>query len=360
MQEGRPRREFLKKAALLAGGAAAAGTGVGYILNDMQEGQKRTESAPSVRQSLGEENPDEEWLEEQFKKVETLDIEGHPLRIIDINPREAKSEVPVLIEGGYATYSPLHNKVNILEMARQKRRTLFIDEPRGIERKDKKQTPEEIEEFFLRQTEAILAALDKKDVREAAIVGHSEGCMSAAVAAYLYPDRIRNLVLFNPGGMIGDDSFVALCYRFLTEGLNELKRKKELMSPAAREQAKEGGEGFKKYLLEDKTASVNELRAMAKQQIRSLLKQAKRNGVGISIVHGVDDKVFPMKRMQKQAARTPAEKERGDDLIVDGFYSVKGGHGEFVMDPERWTQIADIALTALENKQRARATIDER
>ena len=310
----------------------------------MREGQKYTEST-SIPSS-------EEWLEEQFKKVETLDIDGRTLRVLDINPLDAKTEVPVIIAGGYGTYSPLHNKVNIMEMVRQKRRTLFIDEPRGIERSDKKRTPEEIEEFFLRQTEAMLAALDKKEIPEAAIVGHSEGCMSATVAAYLYPERIRHLVLFNPGGMIGDDSFVKLCYRFLTEGLNEMKREKNKMSPVAQQQAKKGGEGFKKYLLEDKAASISELRAMAKQQIRALLKQAHDNGVLISVIHGINDKVFPMKRIQKHVSRTSTEKEQGENLIVDGFYSVKGGHGEFVMNPERWTQVADTALTALEEKQK--------
>ncbi len=308
------------------------------------------ESFSSLKKSGGE-NENEAWLEEQFKNVETLDIEGHPLRIIDINPREAKSDVPVIIAPSYGSYSPDGKKVNILEMARQNRRTLYVDEPRGIDRNNEKENGAEIEEFFLRQTEALIAALDAKEIAMADVVATSEGCMYAAVVAALYPERIRNLVLVDPGGMIGDDSFVKLCYRFITEGANEIRRDKKAMSPEARKQARGGDSGFVKYLTEDIKMSIQELRSMAKQQIRSLLKQAHKNGVGISIIHGVNDKVFPMKRVQEQTSRTAEEKELGEDLMVDGFYSVKGGHGEFLFDPERFTRIADEALTALEKKR---------
>lgn len=251
-----------------------------------------------------------------------------------------------MIEGGYGTSSPLHNKVNIMEMVRQGRRTLFVDEPRGIERADSKKNPDGIEEFFLRQAEALFATLDTKGIPKTDVVGHSEGCMVAVVAASLYPERFRSLVLFNPGGMIGDDSFVKLCYRFIVkENWAEFKRKRE-KSPAAQQQVTDGMRGFQKYLFDEKAASVSELRAMAKTQIRALLKKAHENGVLISIIHGADDEVYPMERIVGQTSRAAPD----EDLIVDGFYSVKGGHGEFVMDPERWTQIADAALTALEAK----------
>ena len=304
------------------------------------------ESAPSFKQSSGEKNANEEWLEEQFKNVETLDIEGTPVRVLDINPQNPKSEIPVVLGPGYGASSPSHVKVNILEMVRQKRRTLYIDEPRGINLNAGKEMPPEIEEFLLRQTEALMAALDKKEIEKIDAVATSEGCMPIVVAAALYPERFRNLVLVDPAGMIGDDSFAKLAYRFLTEGLNEIKRKKDGMSPEAQQQAKEGFSGFQKYLKEDLKTSADEVRTMAKTQIRNLLKSAHEKGVGISIIHGVDDKVFPMDRVQEQTSRATPE----EDLIVDGFYSVKGAHGEFLIDPERFTRIADEALTALEKK----------
>ena len=308
------------------------------------------ESIPSLP-TVEQKNTDEAWLEDQFKNIETLNIDGHPLRVLDISPQEAKSETPVVLAPSYGSFSPLGKKVNISEMVRQKRRVLFVDEPRGIARKDDKEKPAEIEEFFLRQTEALLAVLDEKGIGKADVVGHSEGCIYAVVAASLYPERFRNIVLFNPGGMIGDDTFVKLGYRFLTDGvaslikMNKRKRKGEI-SLAAQEQMKEGDAGFIKYLDAEKVNSLNEVRAMAKAQIRNLLKQAHEKGVGISIVHGVDDSVFPMKRVLEQVSRANPE----EDLIVDGFYSVKGRHGEFLMDPEKYTQVADIALTALEER----------
>lgn len=151
-----------------------------------------------------------------------------------------------------------------------------------------------------------------------------------------------------------------LGYRFLTDGVASLlkmraRKKKGEMSLAAQEQMKEGDAGFARYLMAEPKSSMDEIRALAEAQIRTLLKRAKAGGVGISIVHGVDDTVFPMDQMQKHVARTASEKEHGEELIVDGFYSVKGRHGEFLMDPEKYTQVADMALTALEEKQKKTA-----
>lgn len=109
---------------------------------------------------------DEKWLEEQFEKMEILDINGHPLRVLDISPQEAKTEVPVVLAPSYGSASPFGKKVNISELVKEKRRVLFIDEPRGIALDAEKENPAEIEDFFLRQTEALLAVLDKKESKK--------------------------------------------------------------------------------------------------------------------------------------------------------------------------------------------------
>lgn len=119
------------------------------------------ESFPSLSKESGKKDFDT-WFDIQFNNIETLNADGREVRVLDISPQgEAKSEVPVVITGGYATYSPSHNKVNMSEMVRHGRRTLFVDEPRGIELHGDKERPDDIEEFFLKQTEAMLTALEE-------------------------------------------------------------------------------------------------------------------------------------------------------------------------------------------------------
>ncbi len=364
--KGMSRREFLKKAVLLAGGIAAAGAGAEYALKNLLDGKTHTESPKeeSPEQSAAT-NADDAWLEKQFENEEVLSIEGHLVHVLDIKPREAKTEAPVVMAPGYGTLSPADSKVNILEMARQGRRTLFVDEPRGVDgvlknekSEEQRLAEEKIEKFFLRQAETLIAVLDKKGIEQTDAVGHSEGCLYLVVAASLYPERFRNLVLFDPAGMVGDDSPASLAYRFLKENIAETietneKRSAGVMSAPAEEQTKRGDKDFLAYLKEDLPESIDEVRSIAKQQIRTLLKRAHAKGVMISIVQGIDDNVFPMDRVQEQASRTDPEKGRREGLIVDGFYSVKGGHDEFLLDPERYTRIADLALTALEEKRKS-------
>lgn len=355
------RREFLKKTVLLA----AAGAGAEYALKNLLEGDTHTESPrEKVPVQSAAEGADEAWLEKQFENEETLDIEGHLVRVLDIKPHEVKTGVPVVMAPGYGSLSPEDSKVNILEIARQGRRTLFVDEPRGVDGVLKNEKSEEqilaeekIEKFFLRQAETLIAVLDKKGIEQTDAVGHSEGGLYLVVAASLYPERFRNLVLFDPAGMVEDDSPASLAYRFLKENIVSRiamieKKKAGEISAASEEQARKGDEDFLAYLKEDVPKSVDEVRAIAKQQIHTLLKQAHAKGVMMSIVQGVDDNVFPMDDVQKQVSRTGPEKGRGEGLIVDGFYSVKGGHDEFLMNPERYARVADLALTALEEKRK--------
>ena len=71
-----------------------------------------------------------------------------------------------------------------------------------------------------------------------------------------------------------------------------------------------------------------------------MLRTLHKQGVKIAIIHGVDDSALPMEKMQSVAKQ--------DQL--DGFYSVKGDHFEIYAQPEKYTALADEALTALEAK----------
>ena len=292
-----------------------------------------------------------EWLEKQFENVETINIQGQEIKILDIIPPNQKTDIPVVMAPGYGTYSPLHIKTNILEMARLGRRTLFIDEPRGIKENINNEKTEVIKEYFLRQVSALVEVLDAKGIEKIDIVGNSEGGMYAIIAADIYPERFNNIILCNTGGMIGEDTASKLIYRFAVEGLRsaiDMGKRKKTMSVDAQKQIKEGVVGFNKYVFGEPKASYEEIKSMAGTKIRDMVKDVHSKGIGVSIIHTVDDSVFPMDQVQKETSKTSPDEK----LIVDGFYSIPGRHGEFSVNPEQYTRITDEALTALEEKNK--------
>lgn len=86
--------------------------------------------------------------------------------------------------------------------------------------------------------------------------------------------------------------------------------------------------------------SLKEVLALSSSDITELLKIVKKNGVGISVVSGIDDRVFPMDRMQKAIELD----------MINGFYSTKGTHNEFVLRPARYSKLVDKALDDLEKR----------
>jgi hypothetical protein len=88
--------------------------------------------------------------------------------------------------------------------------------------------------------------------------------------------------------------------------------------------------------------AVKQVFAMSDSDIRGMLEKLKKQGAGISVIHAVDDKAFPMERMQEMVNTDQ----------VDGFYSIKGTHNEILLNHKRCSELADQALSDLEKKQR--------
>jgi len=86
-----------------------------------------------------------------------------------------------------------------------------------------------------------------------------------------------------------------------------------------------------------------EVRAIAKTQLPELLREIKKNGTKISVIHGADDDAFPMERVQKMV----------NSEIIDGFYSVKGSHAEVRTKEAKkaYTELARYALEKMSEKK---------
>lgn len=273
-------------------------------------------------------------LEEQFQKPHILEIGGKEIEVVDIQPEISKTEVPVVVAPGWAA-TPEVFKDNILTLAELGRRTISINSPHGIET----DVADGLPEAELRKVAALVETLKEKDINQVDAVGHSEAGIYLTIAATLYPDKFRNLVLVDPGGMIGEDRPERLAARFSMDIIKQLIRstkEHEIIKPIRKASSVAG-----KAIMGGPRKSFQEVLDISNTQIHELLRGLRKKGIGISIIHAVDDKAFPMDRVQKIAKK--------DQL--NGFYSVKGTHNEFYLHPEKYTKLAEHALTALESRK---------
>ncbi|MFA4871514.1 MAG: alpha/beta fold hydrolase [Patescibacteria group bacterium] len=273
-------------------------------------------------------------LEEQFKNPEMIELGGKTVEVIDIHPEISKTEVPVVVAPGWAA-TPEVFKDNILTLAELGRRTISVNSPHGIETSEIEGLPE----AELRKVAALMEALKEKDIDQIDAIGHSEAGIYLTIAATLYPDKFRNLVLVDPGGMIGKDKPEYLAARFSLDILRQTirsLREHEIIKPAMKASLVAG-----RAVGGAPAQSLREVVAISNTQIHDLLRGLREKGIGISIIHAVDDKAFPMERVQKIAKK--------DQL--NGFYSVKGTHNEFYLHPEKYTRLAEHALAALESRK---------
>lgn len=275
-------------------------------------------------------------LEEQFQNRETLTIEGERISIVDIVPEREKTVTPVVVAPGWAA-DPEVLRENILGLAQTGRRTLSLEAPHGLA----VEPGSAYDEAELRKALALLEMLEQKKLEKVDVVAHSEGGIYTTLAATMQPEKFRNLVLVNPGGMIGADTKKRLSLDFMADLAKQNWR--ALLDRKRRPAVRRATWGAVKSFVNSPKKSVAEVDSLASTQIHELLRGLKAKGLGVVIVHSVDDKTFPMDRVQQIAKQD----------MLDGFYSVQGTHNEFYLDPHKYTLLIDQALDALERQAQA-------
>jgi hypothetical protein len=180
----------------------------------------------------------------------------------------------------------------------------------------------------------------------------------------LAPERFRNIVLVGPAGLIGDDTPVRLAKSFLKDSSSERKPSLEEIpwSDEEIEQAKEDGVELTqypklsgppfspralvdvaKYVASNPSRSAKEVIGIARTRLEKVLEEVHNRGIGVIIMTNVDDPVFPTMEI---ANMVKAE-------MIDGFLSMRGGHGELVGKPERFMVAAEEMLRSLYARQEA-------
>ena len=288
-------------------------------------------------------------LEERFNNPEILESDDSPgskVEIVDIDPQEKKTDMPLLVIPGWAATVEVH-KENAKIFSELGRRTITISSPHGIETKQEGDIP--LAE--LRKAMAITKVIEEKRLEQVDVVTHSEGALFTTIAALRNPERFRSIVFVSPAGLIGEDSFWELTKRFSSDLLQQWKDRKK--SPERNTQI---NTQIKTALIEalktfrSPKKSLDEIKAIANTQIQENLRELRRQGVKVIIIHPVGDKVLPMERMQKMVTG-----EMVDGFISAGDAKQTGGvaetHNAWYLTPQQYTKAVNSILTSLETKK---------
>jgi pimeloyl-ACP methyl ester carboxylesterase len=176
----------------------------------------------------------------------------------------------------------------------------------------------------VRKAIALLKVLDHEDLSSVNVIAHSAGAVDAAIAALLDPQRIKNIVFFCPAGLVDQNR------RRLLSGLrkhvNDSRSESNWFSEAKRRPLSALAEGL----------------GLMGVDIHKLIRALHENGVGLFVVSGDEDPIFPtdviMNFMKKDI----------DEGLIDGFATFKGGHGNI----ERYMTEALKILGQLEQEKK--------
>jgi pimeloyl-ACP methyl ester carboxylesterase len=329
--------------------------------------------AKEAKEALLEKEKRED-LGAQYDRAEKVKLNsGDIIEMIDIESENLKTEVPLTYLKGWATDNKAC-KGRIVELAMSDRRVLAINDQHGIDSRNI--TPEEKEraaaqmenlyDIELRKAALFLEMLEKKSLEKTDVVAHSEGALYAVIAALMHPEKVRNLVLVDPAGMIGKDTKMALIKRTLMEdtrlqGENIKKMEAGIdprlkyhpesaktpaqikkMGVEARESASKAKLSLIESLLTGPIQDAKSIDAIAGTQIAAALQFLREEyGIKVGIIHAVDDKIFPIEDVQRNLS----------SKMVDGSYAITGTHVSFGHNPEKYVPLIVDLLDGLQRKR---------
>lgn len=287
--------------------------------------------------ALGEVSAPQESFQDQFKRKEKLGSLAGEVEFVDLTPPEVTDQTPVLLVEGWGETVETH-KESLRTIFNSRRRGIAVNFPRHGGARLVGSAPE----VEMRKAGALQAAIYKAVSSQVDVIAHSEGALSTIVTASTHPDKIRNVVFVDPAGLIGKDSTFKLGARFVQMLSKDAFRL--VKGTGSRKEMIKAANEAGKYFASNPVRGLKEVSAISAADIYETLENLRKIGIGVSVIHGVDDTLFPMKRV----LNTTGEKG-GMDTV--GFYSVKGDHREISVHPEKYTALAVNALENLANKQ---------
>ena len=288
-------------------------------------------------------------FEAQFFAREKFETAGGTVEVVDVRSEKPNTEIPTFLAPGWAMTIDVY-KTLAEKLVEEKGRFISINylslggEMEGIPKED----IERYSSIEINKALSVLDVLEQKDIEKIDVLAHSEGAINICIAAVLHPEKFRNIILYNPAGMMKDNTFTALLKRIndissspetlakMKEEMNLPESKKEAVPVWVREMLK--------YIAKNPVRSAKEALNISQSQIYDLIRYLHEQGIGISIMSGVDDPLFPPEKMQEFA--------KAD--MLDGFASIRGDHGIPVEKPftEPFAKAIVYMFASLENKRK--------
>ena len=354
-------------------------------------------------------------FERKFYARKQIPVGNTTVEIADVSPETPNDKTPILINPGWGI------TIDMLKAGMRKlsgtRRTLCVNHLRyggdtNLAENEKKLLkdipPEEI-----RRALTVAAIVKHEGLHALNVSGTSEDAISTVAAALLLDERakkegrehgeIRNVILANPIGFIGRDTFSRLAGGQIRQNLQthpdslnagsewpgDRKVTPEMRQRAAAEgrtipeyaaitETEESAEGVARALkdiglnaIKNPIRSYNEIAGMVQAQIVHLLRELKARNIGVVIMTAVDDPVVLTERLTKTVSsiKSPEENTRADipantkqweeawtrditniaEKLVDGVLTVRGNHGH-PLHPD-FLAAQETVFTSLEAKQ---------
>lgn len=259
-------------------------------------------------------------------------------QITQINPERLKDNIPIFVSPGWGVEKAENSMVETLETLASEGRMVISA---SFEREEKiiENEIEDIPIAELQKALTIIETINKNGLEKVDAIGHSEGGLNLAIAASLYPEKFRNLVFVSPAGMMGKkDSYLDLIKKFtIDEGINEIKYRNDSNINSFYDYLK----NIIKYIAKNPSLAHKEAQEINNSDIFEMTKHLKEQGIGVGLICGVNDKVFPIEEVIKNA----------DEGNIDHFISTKGHHGSFVLNKEHVLLAENLLTNMARNKK---------
>jgi pimeloyl-ACP methyl ester carboxylesterase len=273
---------------------------------------------------------------EQFENKKSFELFGGSVEYVDIKPDVLKTEVPVLFALGWGESIETFRD-SIRKIVSLGRRVICLNHTRSGGKVDDENTKNHPEEE-VRKALAILRVLKENDIEKIDVIAHSEGGINVSIAGRLEPEHFRNIIFVNAGGLIGKDSFPELMFRFSSSVFKDyilnLFNKETIQTIFGSPKIDHHTRVMRtiketaKYVAKNPLRALKESVAISQAQTTELLAEMHKSGIGISIVNGINDPVFPIERMKKAVNDLNSQHKTGE------LIEVAGGHSEIFMNPE--------------------------
>ena len=259
---------------------------------------------------------------------------GGIYEIIDARPPEGvrEADIPVLYATGFGSVGKMIPGVLGQIPGEQNRRLVTWNEVVGIDMENsvlferqanndsiEGERPEEaaIPTVQLSKALGLIETLRHTQIDKVDVVAHSEGAIHTLLAAALYPEKFRTIVLNSPAGLSGSQSTLSLAVFTIFDRIKQKfddNKEKDLESydPSANKMPitvstkKFNPHNTKTHTRSKKsTFLLDSISQMAKVEMQDVLQYVRSQGVKVAIVHGGTDTAFPATKMVEKITGSP-------------------------------------------------------